>query len=70
MKSLTQTFTKKQKLVVVIVVILSVAIGFWKWRDTFSIRIILTILQSKGSCFPMLQTRRLKPLRMSCHFQM
>ncbi|HFR3625954.1 TPA: hypothetical protein ACHVDR_001271 [Streptococcus suis] len=35
MKSLTQTFTKKQKLVVVIVVILSVAIGFWKWRDTF-----------------------------------
>ncbi|MGQ7462911.1 hypothetical protein ACTGZQ_10435 [Streptococcus suis] len=35
MKSLTQNFTKKQKLVVVIVVILSVAIGFWKWRDTF-----------------------------------
>ncbi|HEL1634338.1 TPA: hypothetical protein TXL60_001707 [Streptococcus suis] len=35
MKSLTQTFTKKQKLVVVIVVILSVAIGFWKWRDSF-----------------------------------
>ncbi|MBL6537531.1 hypothetical protein JNG37_02080 [Streptococcus suis] len=35
MKSLTPTFTKKQKLVVVIVVILSVAIGFWKWRDTF-----------------------------------
>lgn len=35
MKSLTQTFNKKQKLVVVIVVILSVAIGFWKWRDTF-----------------------------------
>jgi cytoskeletal protein RodZ len=35
MKSFKNTFTKKQRFILVIVVIISLALGFWKWRDTF-----------------------------------